>query len=265
MFSPQLYQLFLLITLVSEDMDRDTTTPELKAQMNTLKILEFLEYRFTLAKSDQIELIIEDIIRETGLSESEILIILNQLHTNVFRQDLSQYERFSHLGISHEKLFIKNEMGKLVEIKPSPSTGPSPIFISGGDIQIEKINPQFNKLLKQLRDKLNKKKNKLDMSRVVFDENKGTLIIGGKKVQLPPFKKEHDLCSALWEYQSQEPVEWTALYEKITGDDNFQKNKEKKKRSFRDTVRSINSRIKERLETEKDFLKWQAGTIRRLF
>jgi hypothetical protein len=42
---------------------------------------------------------------------------------------------------------------------------------------------------------------------VEFDDDRAILTIGGQKCQLPPFKNEHYLCEAIFQYKKNEPVD----------------------------------------------------------
>lgn len=102
--------------------------------------------------------------------------------------------------------------------------------------------------------------------RTEFLDDKGIIRYGNKKCQLPPYKNEYFFCQAMYEFPINEPVDWSIIYEKITGyrTDIFGKPKNTREnwRIVYDTMNRVNKRVREVLGIEKLFI-WQEKTIRR--
>ncbi len=106
----------------------------------------------------------------------------------------------------------------------------------------------------------------LGSQNIGLDDNKATLLIGEHRCQLPPFKNEHYFCRAMYEHELNEPIDWSSIYEKMTGK-KFEdaKSVEKNMRMVRDTMYAVNNRIKATVNTEGDLFKWENKSIKRLF
>lgn len=100
-------------------------------------------------------------------------------------------------------------------------------------------------------------------SPVEFDDNKGVLVCGDKRCQLPPYKNEHYFCRAVFEYPVNEPVDWSLIFERISG---HQKDEEydtkKAKRKVYDAMEALNERVEEVLGV-KDLFIMREKTITR--
>ena len=102
--------------------------------------------------------------------------------------------------------------------------------------------------------------------KVEFSDDEAVLKLGDKKCALPPYKNEHFFCRATFEHQINEPIDWSIIYEKMTGyyEDHFGKSKDTRQnqRLVYDAMEAINKRAKELLDIEKLFV-WQEKTIKR--
>jgi hypothetical protein len=100
-----------------------------------------------------------------------------------------------------------------------------------------------------------------------FIDKEAALIMGDKKCSLPPFKNEHFLCRAMFKHAKGKPVDWSEVYETITGyyQESYGKPPKTKENYHRvyDPVQQINQRVKKDLGTEKLF-DWREMTITRL-
>ena len=118
------------------------------------------------------------------------------------------------------------------------------------------------------RDKLSELFPKEDSSnndlRSEFVSKSSFIRINGKAILLPPFKNECALCEVMFKYGINEPVDWSLVYESMTGDrfDEI-KDTEKEKHSVSDAYRAINKRV---IEAGFDNLfVWKDKAIRRLY
>lgn len=98
---------------------------------------------------------------------------------------------------------------------------------------------------------------------VEFDDNEAVLVCGSKRCQLPPFKNEHYFCRAVFEYPVNEPVDWSLVFEKMTGHLKGEEDLPKKGwRKVYDTMEAINKRAGNVLGVPNLFV-WREKTITR--
>jgi len=132
---------------------------------------------------------------------------------------------------------------------------------SGEKIEIEIDRERFEKFYKK-----HYKEQKAPIGKVEFLDEEVILKLGDKKCALPPYKNEHFFCRATFEHQINEPIDWSIIYEKMTGyyEEHFGKPKDARENWHRvyDTMEAINKRVKELLDIEKLFV-WQEKTIKR--
>jgi len=131
--------------------------------------------------------------------------------------------------------------------------------------KIEIVNPIKILSGENSKDKL-KLKIHLENTTIDYDDNKPSIKIGKKEVALPPYKNEHFLCRAMYEYRKGEAVDWSIIWEKMTGyDENPDKPEPQKSdwHSVYDTMRALNKRIQECISTDNFFLVWKEQTITR--
>jgi hypothetical protein len=99
-----------------------------------------------------------------------------------------------------------------------------------------------------------------------FLDNEVLIKFENKKCSLPPFKNEHFFCRATYEYPINEPVDWSIIYEKMTGyyEQYYGKpqNKRENWRIVYDAMEALNKRVKEVLGIEKLFT-WKEKTVQR--
>ena len=132
---------------------------------------------------------------------------------------------------------------------------------SGEKIELEIDREGFGKFCKE-----NFQKPKAPIGKVEFLDNESALKLGDKNCALPPYKNEHFFCRAAFEHQINEPIDWSIIYEKMTGyyEEHFGKSKDMRENWHRvyDSMEAINKRAKETLNIEKLFV-WQEKTIKR--
>ena len=59
----------------------------------------------------------------------------------------------------------------------------------------------------------------LKSTNISYDDDKPALKIGEQTVAIPAYKNEHYFCRAMYEYKKDEAVDWTVVWEKMTGYD----------------------------------------------
>ena len=132
---------------------------------------------------------------------------------------------------------------------------------SGEKIELEINRERFKTFYKKHLQEQKKQSGKIE-----FLDEEAILKLGDKKCALPPYKNEHFFCRAAFEHQINEPIDWSIIYEKMTGyyEEHFGKSKDTRENQHRvyDAMEAINKRAKELLNIEKLFV-WQEKTIKR--
>lgn len=133
--------------------------------------------------------------------------------------------------------------------------------ISKGFIEL-KLRQDFLK-----ESKKEKAKNNLKSAEIRYVDNEAVLEIGSQRCQIPPYKNEHYFCRAMYEHGVNEPIDWSTIYEKITGYyKDFYGEPSKTRENWRvvyDAMEALNNRIKKCMATNDDLFTWQEKTIKR--
>jgi hypothetical protein len=133
---------------------------------------------------------------------------------------------------------------------------------------IENIRKETSKkleMLRQVKPKViitDKQKEAIGLRKVLFIDNEAVLKIGNKKCHIPPSSHMHSLCRVVFRHTLNEPVDWSIIYEEMTGNkegENFKKDK----KSVYDTLDRINKAVKKCLNTDDELLSWDRKTIKR--
>lgn len=98
-----------------------------------------------------------------------------------------------------------------------------------------------------------------------FDDNGAEIRIGGQIISLPPSTNEHCLCRVMFKRSTNEFIDWSEIYEEMTGDNVFKDtNKTKMKwRMVYDAMEAVNGKVKE--QTNSPLFEWREKMIRRLY
>lgn len=138
-----------------------------------------------------------------------------------------------------------------------------------------KILPKFDEVYGELRKKAEKlqpkensaPKTSLKSQEIKFDDDKSLIQIGKQNIPIPPYKNEHYFCRAIFEHAINEPIDWSIVYEKMTGfHEAYYGKPQKTEENWRivyDTMRAINQRVKDTINTNDDLFTWQEKTIKR--
>jgi len=104
-----------------------------------------------------------------------------------------------------------------------------------------------------------------EISSAHFDDKKGQLTLGETSIALPPQKNEHCLCRAMFTHPVEAPVDWSQIYEEMTGIDVLDTTADVEKlwHTVYDSMKSVNNRVHE--VGGKTLFSWQAKTIQRLY
>jgi len=138
-----------------------------------------------------------------------------------------------------------------------------------GEINHDRLEEHYEKtknLYRKFADEYQKRNRRqltstLRAKNITFSENDSAIIVDGDACNLPPLKNEHDLCVVMFKHKVSKPVDWSVVYEKMTGDENF----EGKWRRVYDTMRRTNKRVMKCFNVEDELFGWQSLTIKRNF
>lgn len=199
------------------------------------KLISFI--RENLGKASVIKLYLPDLL-ELGLSEKDIIKVLDELTK---QKAITQ----QHI------MFAPN---KTQSTYPKQANFTS-VQNSTYDIPVFFLNINRKKFQDVAEQNLNSK----------FLDKKSILQIGKQIISLPPQKNEHCFCRVMFGHPINEPVDWSEIYEEMTGDSVF-KEKEKSKIKWRmvyDTADAVNNRVKKYFDSP--LFRWEEKTIRRLY
>lgn len=116
-------------------------------------------------------------------------------------------------------------------------------------------------------DSLENIKTSLALQRIIFNDNRAMITAGDMKCQLPPYKNEHFLCRAMFQFPPKEFIDWSIIYEKMENikltDEAKSDSKNKDKRAIQDAVYAINDRIKDVFNTNDKLFTWKEKSIAR--
>jgi hypothetical protein len=122
----------------------------------------------------------------------------------------------------------------------------------------------FLQQLDVLRKNSAKAKIELKNTKIKFDDSLPAVAIDGELCLLPPSKNEHDLCCVMFKYKKGKAIDWSEVFEKITGN-KVVIGEKKDMRMIQDTSYAINRRIKKCVNTADDLFSWGRKTITRNF
>ena len=129
------------------------------------------------------------------------------------------------------------------------------------------------KMMKTLEKRAQGKKLIIDFSdklspnaEVGFIDDKAMLVVDKHTIELPPTKNEHFLCRAMFSYKVGEVIDWSIVYEQVTGyyQEIYGKppNIRENWRVVYDTMLAVNKRFRERFR--ENLFAWEEKTIKRL-
>ena len=202
-----------------------------------------------------------------NLGEDGILGIatLRDIDIGLIKQVVAEIESKSSGVISKdefEEIKAKNRYEKLIEEIRKPSQPPLEERYKRilGQIKSQKPSPagSAQNTVISLKDK-----------EIKYDDKEARILIGDTVCQLPPYKNEHYLCGVMFKKKINQPVDWSVVYEKMSGDYEKHYGKTPKTRehwrAVYDTMIRINNRIKKEIHTTDDLFSWQELTIKRNF
>jgi len=172
-------------------------------------------------------------------------------------------------------LFKLKNAGCFENFNRSPAT---PLGSSMGfhKINLEKLSEYRNKLFKEQKNNERFPQDSrlttaisLKDKEIKYDDKEARILIGDITCQLPPYKNEHYLCEVMFKKKVNKPIDWSVVYEKMSGDYEKHYGKTPKTRehwrTVYDTMIRINDRIKKDLYTTDNLFSWQELTIKRNF
>lgn len=153
---------------------------------------------------------------------------------------------------------------------PAPSTKEAPtthIHIHNQNTAVQSL--QVPSIHTQERNEPKQPNISLKDVSVQFDDNVAQIKIGIQTCQLPPFKNEHFFCRAVFQYQKDEPIDWSLIYEKMTGKEPVKSEDSDKmspeQRSVYDTMNAVNKRVMDVAKTKDKLFSWDEKAVTRRF
>jgi len=215
----------------------------------------------TAPASQKVEIYVADIEKWFGVSNYQIGPILEFLEAILNK-------------LASEKILKITRCGFLVEM-PLDATSPE-YFHSRPEYEDTApplfnitLYPAFKKYYEEIRcqypsdedEQKTTPETTLASKDLHFEDDEAAIYIMGKKCALPPYKNEHDFCRAMFKRPVDKFIDWSVIYEEMTGGD-FE-NSEKDKRIVQDTMYRINKRIKKFCHTDNDLFTWKIKTVKR--
>jgi hypothetical protein len=119
---------------------------------------------------------------------------------------------------------------------------------------------------KEPKEKKSFRKVNLKSMQISYDDDKPEIKIGKQNVALPPYKNEHYFCQAVFEYKPKEPISWDVIFDKMTGHSTISGGKKPEPirenwQKVNDTMKRINNRIKEVVNTDDDLFSWSEKMV----
>lgn len=96
-----------------------------------------------------------------------------------------------------------------------------------------------------------------------FDDKKAVIRIGEQTISLPPSTNEHCLCRVMFKHPIDEPIDWSVIYEEMTGNGALEDTSKIKWRMVYDAANAVNKKVKKQIGNA--LFSWERKTIRRLY
>lgn len=96
----------------------------------------------------------------------------------------------------------------------------------------------------------------------MLKDTEAQIAIGPIACQLPPFQNEHDFCRVMFKYKVGESVDWSVIFEQMSGNAEVIGD-DGNKRTVQDTMYAINNRVKKDLNTEDNLFTWKNKSVKR--
>jgi len=117
-----------------------------------------------------------------------------------------------------------------------------------------------------LKEKQSLHKISLKSMQIDYDDERPVIKVGERNVALPPYKNEHYFCQAVFEYKSKEPISWDRIFDRMTGYSTVSGGKEPEPirgnwQKVYDTMKRLNNRIKEVINTDDNLFSWREKMV----
>lgn len=121
-------------------------------------------------------------------------------------------------------------------------------------------------VFKESEEKKSLRKISLKSVQIDYDDDEPIIKIGKHNVGLPPYKNEHYFCQSVFEYKPKEPISWDIIYDKMTGYSTVSGGKKPEPirenwQKVNDTMKRLNNRIKEVVNTDDDLFSWSEKMV----
>lgn len=181
--------------------------------------------------------------RDVAIEEEMVIYKLQEL--NIITE--FRFDKF------WDSYFLKVDQAKFDYIYDLLKSNKGYIDHENGKLTVKEVHTNKNNI----------KEVKLISGKVHFIDEKATIEIQEVKIKLPPNKNEYCLCKVMFNKEVDVPIDWSNVFEEMTGKDFTEGNTETNKRCVYDTYLAINSRLKEELNTDQELFTWKGKTITR--
>ena len=188
-------------------------------------------HNFWHEKADEWYLVMREIKNDKSLSEEEII---------------SKVDERSKFFFTASFNFLYEVYNAVKENKESGKELPDKVWIIAKNRAKECLNKVHFEIIGVIESAEDKNENNVSE----FIKDISLLIINKKKIALPPQGNEFYLCKSLFERIANEPVDWSVIYEEMTGGKEDY-DKDNAKRKVYDSARNLNKRISEMAGIEK--------------
>ena len=117
---------------------------------------------------------------------------------------------------------------------------------------------------------------RLSEHKIDFNDAEATVIVANRKSWIPQALNEHLLCRVMFDAPVRTAVDWSVIYEKMTGNDPHRKGSKSKSRSaakeieahtrmVRDAMHAANTRLQHDLNTKDELFLWENKSVIRQF
>lgn len=180
----------------------------------------------------------------------------------------------------------KENLLRITELRSNPIYGKKNKFIGKWSVkdnpvakiytlktQANKQEPMLLKIVempplefKESEQKQSFRKISLKSVQISYDDDEPVIKIGKQNVALPPYKNEHYFCQAVFEYKLKEPVSWDIIFDKMTGHSTVSGGRKPEPirenwQKVNDTMKRINNRIKQVVNTDDDLFSWSEKMV----
>lgn len=227
-----------------------------------------------MAEDEKLQDLLRLLLNEIELQGSKTITIEYKKFEDIFMGDSGEIEKY--LGYLQRKSLVKLIDVKKVQVmlfsksygwweEEAAKKSASKYLFTYNKSKIQQLEKSLYPTEKELENKQPLKKVNLKSVSITYDDDKPSIQINKQPVPLPPYKNEHYLCRAIFQYPAKEFIDWSIIFEAMDKvlNSTSKKDSQKDKRMVQDAMYAVNNRIKEVINTDDDLFTWKEKSIRR--